>query len=303
MNDRRQKLEEDSKRLSAELYRFGDLSRQKHGMRDNVNQRLKQVENSITFRLFDQDSIDEQPETYAYVMINRNLEAIELGPSGWDPGYPSDVFLGTGAILQINKQKERIARIIRSSKRKILKTEKYERHLSRLLRLQLVLAITLCHEMMHVISNGMMPPSSNSTVEPYYCDDRLNELGFAYENCVFGGTVQDLEFRGCKRPLTITKWPAFDSADVNTSIYELRKPRRFATMYFISMQFVSNVQQQAFWDRRCATHDTILLQIPRTIGWRAKYLEEGDPNWASQDSSNMRLSVNTLGQVFRMKSA
>lgn len=114
--------------------------------------------------------------------------------------------------------------------------------LGRLLRFQAMVATTLCHEVIYALGHAMW--CSPTHFEPYYCDQRLNELGFAWETAVFGGTISDTLDSACFYPLNFSTWPFI--GDGGEGPVKLRGQKRRPKHYFVPMAYVNTILQQAF---------------------------------------------------------
>jgi len=80
---------------------------------------------------------------------------------------------------------------------------------SALLRTRFALANLMLHELAHAFWTSLMssydplgPPGQkfDNPVEPYYCDDRLNELGYAFEQNVISGVTGGIGLNHCVSP-------------------------------------------------------------------------------------------------------
>lgn len=80
------------------------------------------------------------------------------------------------------------------------------------LRTQLVLAITLVHEVCHALH--MAATNDQDEPEPFYRDHRLAEVGYAIESALLNGTIEPIgdyakfpELLAAPYGLTICRWP------------------------------------------------------------------------------------------------
>ncbi|KAI9844384.1 MAG: hypothetical protein M1830_007606, partial [Pleopsidium flavum] len=130
---------------------------------------------------------------------------------------------------------------------------------SQLLRLQFHVALTFAHELVHAVNNAV----SLETYEPFFEDQRLAELGHAWEQAVFGGRPSFLGPTDARNPLIFAKWPtAFREAHPDLNL-ERRLPKKTHTFYFIPMTFLAKIQQQGFW---AGSGDQNMLKIPKRYG-------------------------------------
>lgn len=303
MYEPRKKLVEDSIRLSAELYNVWYPKRQMADMKRGVAAKMKKLEEQIQFEWFDEISAEGKDYCpVAYTSGNmEQVSLINLGPAGWDSGLASITHLPYTIGLAIQAEREKLKNMNRSYVTSpIARTNKtYARSLSVLLRLQFRLAVVICHEVVHAVDIGTNPPGLRSSPEPFLCDHRLNELGCAYENCLFGGVMEHVSEDNWQQPQRFTRWPSLDGPDSSCQVYERRLPGRLATSYFVSMRFISDVQQQDFWNRPVSIRGTVMLQIPKTIGFRVtppkgnSELESG-----TEYTSELQISPNLQGRVF-----
>lgn len=205
-----------------------------------------------------------------------------LGPPGTGGGYASNITINKVFVEYIKYMKRQQA----------AENINEDPHVQpQLLRLQFQLAVTICHEINHAIGNATR---GDKDIEPFHCDDRLNELGFAWEMAVFGGRIA--EMKGLAQyPLTFTKWPDFLRADRSLAIYERRPPMKICNNFFLSMQWINMVQQQQFWDVEHV--DPKFLRYPKTIGWRDDYEWGLESDWKSQYSSEADIRPDSRGHI------
>ena len=164
---------------------------------------------------------------------------------------------------------------------------------SQLLRLQFSTAITLAHETAHAVNHTV----SMETYEPFFDDQRLAEIGHAWEQAVFGGIVRCLGHEDARNPLAFCKWPNASPTGRSDIILERRLPKRLTTFYFLPMTFISSAQQADFW---ATAGDSSKLRIPKRHGRQVKgWGPDFDPDWVSEDSSEGRHPGGRLGRVNR----
>ena len=95
--------------------------------------------------------------------------------------------------------------------------------------------------------------------EPYYGNDRINELGFALEVSLFSGNIQPLGPCHSALPygLVILRWPPRSSypkpnpyfADQNELGSALKFGHAWSTYYAIDMAFIQRLFTDRFWER------------------------------------------------------
>lgn len=166
--------------------------------------------------------------------------------------------------------------------------------LSHLLQFQFLIAASVYHEIVHALGHAMW--DSPFHFEPYYCDQRLNELGLAWEIAVFGVLISDtLESRSSYLLITST-WPSLGDGD--DGLVDLRGPKRRMKCYFIPMEYTSNIQQQAFWDQ--SSSDVNLLRVPRLVGYMIRYRrKDSDKDWKTQDTSDAQKYMNVRKEIIK----
>jgi hypothetical protein len=66
------------------------------------------------------------------------------------------------------------------------------------------------------------------------------------------------------------------------------------------MDWIARIQQDSQWQSDNLQHYTTLLRILKTLGFREQYPHDDfDPDWKSQDSSNMTYPMDATGRVVR----
>ncbi|KAL9115038.1 MAG: hypothetical protein Q9187_007376, partial [Circinaria calcarea] len=171
------------------------------------------------------------------------------------------------------------------------------------LRIQFYLAVTICHELMHAIENAVQ--EDLGSLEPYFGEQALNEVGWAWEDFVFGGGIGEVEEAGevDHTYRDMTQWPLyttrFPSPGHYSSLLEEEEPspkrlifaRRPAkatyTHYYLPMRWISRLQQQATWEQWEPSLAPRWLRIPRQVGvqWRNTIHLPIDPDWDAAKSS------------------
>jgi len=186
-----------------------------------------------------------------------------------------------------------------------------------ILNLQFRTAVTLVHELAHAINGAvdinlyplmneieLTGTASSKIYEPWYEDQRLAELGFAYENEVFGGMVHTLPNMrpdhpnsiDPSHPVFVQKWPG----TVTNRHTKRRGSKQSMTLYLVSMHFIHNIQQQNFWDYHSAYRDVSKLRIEKTIGVRIQTKESDiDSTWDPEYSSEGMWPADENDLVYR----
>jgi len=117
------------------------------------------------------------------------------------------------------------------------------------LRYNFFVAVTLCHEVAHFLEIG----HNSHCGEAFFNDNHFNEAGNAFEVKLFGGKIL----------------PVSDRLDCayGLSVSNILPPTNYAVLsdeYFtISMDYISKIQQQAFWDQNLHQSDPRALHIHR----------------------------------------
>ncbi|KAL9117411.1 MAG: hypothetical protein Q9187_006053 [Circinaria calcarea] len=149
---------------------------------------------------------------------------------------------------------------------------------NQMLRLQLVLATTICHELIHAVHYAVTPLD---TVEPFYKHQGVNELGYAWEDEVFGGIVSELD-KKLEWPLDVSRFPRpyhYTYVWTQEDEYDPQNQMNFARdaaplslrLYYVPMKWLSRLVRQNTWDRWSSSEDPKLLHIPKTVGVQREY--------------------------------
>ncbi|GAB7339101.1 hypothetical protein MBLNU457_5753t1 [Dothideomycetes sp. NU457] len=117
------------------------------------------------------------------------------------------------------------------------------------LRYNFFVAVTLCHEVAHFLEIGHNPYCGES----FFNDNHFNEAGNAFEVKVFGGKILPVSDRlDCAYGLSISNiLPPTSNALLSNEYFT------------ISMDYISRIQQQTFWDQTLHQSDPKALHIPR----------------------------------------
>lgn len=285
INEPREKLVDLVGEFPYDLYHFCNWRRPRAG---RVQDQLHQLEGIVRFAWHEDDDDGETVAVFSGLTINGGPAHLYMGPAGSAGGLVSKVSLRK-VYATIIQSKQREAQYYHDDARLL------KRILPRLLRAQFYLALTICHELCHAIYFATMTEGERGDIEPFYCDDRLNEFGNVWEMAVFGGRVSTINtyLRG---PLYFYKWPDFQRTMEEHDQFERRQPKRYYNCYFLAMNWINKIQRQAFWDAVPPT--TAYLRYPKSAGWRETYQgADYDPNWNSQDSSDGWVRPNSKGQI------
>ncbi len=272
MHKHRKRLHEPSARLGKECYEFHGFDSDGRDPADpqnlyEVSQEVASLKTHIRCRLI--QNVAEQSGHFA---VTRRTTVI-VKKDDWPCGTESTISVGTDYI---------------SSLREVGANGS----VSQLLRLQFHVALTFAHELVHAVNHAV----SLETYEPFFQDQRLAELGHAWEQAVFGGRPAFLGPTDARNPLIFAKWPtAFKEAHPEVNL-ERRLPKRTHTFYFIPMTFLAKIQQQGFW---AGAGDQNTLTIPKRLGRQISGEGPFDPTWFSQESSEGRHPGSNRGRVTR----
>ena len=161
---------------------------------------------------------------------------------------------------------------------------------SAVLRSKYLLAILILHEFQHAYWRTLttsyippLPPSGQKVQlyfihEPYYRDQRRNELGHAFQGQFFAGFIAPTGPRhgACPFGLCHMRWPGGDhQLDVsqNWSERELGSARKWGmlwqSIYAIPMDYIQKIFSRKFWEQDVELYGTVkLLRPPKDIGIR-----------------------------------
>jgi hypothetical protein len=176
------------------------------------------------------------------------------------------------------------------------------------LRLSLILARTLLHELAHAMFNYRFPPiveicGRDATVEPFVENQIFSEIGMAMEVCLFGGATGITCNPGqydTPHGLHVKKYPSLDCKDdfrhyTPQGLVELLRKRphsRWTTYYVLPMEMIQKQFTTEFWNTEVKATGARALQIPKSPGneffgfrhfnnqWKAK----NEENWSDNTS-------------------
>lgn len=272
MFSEREHLLEASKKHGTPCYKFRHTSHGDATTRPYFNTMMGRIAQYVRLHFFKQTDPGFAHLT-AFAVTRRNIatRAYANGP----------LQTGTGSEISVNYLS-------------IENLSKGNMPLSQRLRLQFYMALTLSHEIAHTVNNAV----SMQTYEPFYEDQRLSEIGRAWETEVFGGMAEMINETDARNPLAFAKWPTYaDKAAPKNGVLDLRGPKKSTTWYFVSMKWISDIQQQWFWDVR---GDTTKLRIPKKLGFQKQYrYGDYDRDWDRRKSSEGRWPGDSRGRVTR----
>lgn len=158
---------------------------------------------------------------------------------------------------------------------------------SQILVLQTKMAITFCHEVVHALNHAKDHPlligaqlekqarddakergqqRANQRVvsnEPFGENDSMAELGYYWENAVFGGQVE-IDHNNQDYPLFVSRWPSH----LKEGDYPKRRENEDSAIHFIvPMHYLWNINSQHFW-KEMVEGDRSALYIHGMVGIR-----------------------------------
>lgn len=143
-------------------------------------------------------------------------------------------------------------------------------------RTTFLLAVTLVHELCHAIvichtpcdpATGLPP---DNAVEPFYGDQRLAEIGYAWESHVFRGAIAPLEMSlspAAPYGLERTDWPGSFRIPP-----ERRSPARYGTrwasIHLLRNKYVQDFFTRRFWNGRIDRYGMSGFRPKKRVGFR-----------------------------------
>ncbi|TIA32572.1 hypothetical protein D6C79_09177 [Aureobasidium pullulans] len=154
------------------------------------------------------------------------------------------------------------------------------------LRTQLLFAITAVHEVLHAIwrVNNAKYSSTDPTItsaykqpfEPFWRDQRMNELGNAWEGQVFGGTFWPIgtpKSAAVPYGLFSLPFPGLTRVPPDDTVIERGEPEEWgvnwSTMYPVEMEFVRSLFTHEKW-REVQRYGIRRLRRTKKLGCRAR---------------------------------
>lgn len=258
-------------------------------VREEAGDILKKLGKSIRFALADRDFSDESKNIFKQGILARATStsvncpqgiAITDGPER--RGFASAVVISPEYLKTLDEL------------HRDLLDKRYQ-----VRKLNIELAITICHEVIHsinyaleldqLVTYGRMSqrreqPHFN---EPFYKGQFVAELGFFWENHVFGGIVHQSK---PDDPLYLCEWPSW--------LYRFKGeqperglPKAKAYKWLIATYYVQNTQSQDFWDQVNLQHphDLLALRIRKRVAFKcwAPANEECDETWYPSDDEDL----------------
>lgn len=143
---------------------------------------------------------------------------------------------------------------------------------TRAILIHITQAIALCHEFCHAIHYAVYEdPALKNQGEPFYANDRVHELGFAFEQQILSGVTASIGEHiftlTCAYGMMIKDFPGARRYGNG----ELGSPRRYGIRdedaYAVHMDWVSGMFRDEFWDREVAQYGLERLKAVRKLGW------------------------------------
>ncbi|MCJ1380094.1 hypothetical protein MMC17_003197 [Xylographa soralifera] len=155
--------------------------------------------------------------------------------------------------------------------------------ISTIQRIEFKMANVLGHEIAHVIESAVRnEPPWNA----FWLDQRVAELGRAWETEVYGATLQWGRYLSPMAPLLSVKWPHWDTG-TELSWGTKRLPKGSRMLYVVPMRHIGLLSSQRFWDFYRGNRNRKLLWCPRIIGIRQEYHRKTDRSWDRKRSSEV----------------
>ena len=148
-------------------------------------------------------------------------------------------------------------------------------------------------------------PGGRYSTEPFFDDQRIAEIGYCWENEVFGGELMhqgdtSAQFLG---PLIVLKWPHHNvGKTLLTGATQGWVPRltragakKSQTYYYVPAAYILDVTRREYWEGAGTA------KIPKVVGARRRAGSELrlDPDWFSDESSEGEWEADEEGNVYR----
>ncbi|KAM0159349.1 hypothetical protein ACHAPG_003601 [Botrytis cinerea] len=172
------------------------------------------------------------------------------------------------------------------------------------------IAVVIVHELVHAIELVRNYPSREvkmitppASIEPYFEDEALAELGYSYENAVNGGYIETM-LNGTiwkNRPLgywLVTPWPTMEMILTYTSSIENPQldgdpqPPNYKYLHPIPVTVYEDVQSISFWEHAVRPYGQKILYY-RTMRSSVGIKVEDDYVWGRDDITG-RVNVSPL---------
>ena len=179
-------------------------------------------------------------------------------------------------------------------------------------KLHFEIALTICHEVIHALNFAIESDLLRSYIEmgydfkpvpfnePFHEGHRVAELGFFWENHVFGG-VCNQSMPITENPIFIAEWPSWMLRDKKEQP-ERAPPRQTSFRWLVSIYYIKTSLSQQFWDTvrdRCP-HDLLALRIRKSVGYKCTAEDENDSYDESPDPNALENDPRVAGSLVRV---
>ena len=251
------------------------------------------------------DVLDRLGDTIRFQATDRD-EGLGMRQGVHGSTWPSTHFYPDGIAINGRPEKTGLACITRlhpdylNVLKELLK-EPWEKEFQ-ILKLYFEIAITICHEVMHAIDFARetdllkiyLEMGDNVRLvafnEPFYEDQRVAEIGFFWENHVFGGAFNQSTPEPANA-IFLGQWPSLLFRDKKHQP-ERTPPTRVCFRWLVSAYYIRNSLTQEFWDHVTVhhPHDLLALRVRRTLAHKVE-LEQDDDDydkaWDHTDPMNV----------------
>lgn len=286
--DRRRLAEKTLGKDVPALEEFRKHTLEPSTVRGKAGDVLKKLGKSIRFLLADRDLSDNTKKIFKKSHARTTPTSVD---------FPQGIAItdrperrGLASVVLINpKYLETLDELLRDTLDKRYQVRK----------LNLEMAITICHEVIHSINYALeldqidaycratQRGEESNFNEPFYEGQIVAELGFFWENHVFGGAVSPSKPDGA---LCLCEWPSWLFRNKEHQP-ERSPPKAMAFKWLIATYYVQNTQSQVFWDQVNLQHphDLLALRIRKRVAFKF-WMPEGedyDETWNPNDDEDL----------------
>ena len=171
-----------------------------------------------------------------------------------------------------------------------------------ILKLYFEIAVTLCHEVVHAINFGIETDLLKAFIEirdciqlvsfsePFFEGQRVAEIGFFWENHVFGGAFNQ-SMPDPNDAIFLGEWPSMLFRDKENQA-EKAPPEKVCKRWLVSVYYIKNSLTQEFWDKvnTEGPEDLLALRVRKTVAHRIELLHDDDDFdkiWDHTDPANV----------------
>ena len=241
-------------------------------VREKAANVLKRLGNSVMFQLTDRDAytkLEEGTHGRTSALTVYHPEGIAVTDSPEKKGLASMVCI-IPTYLTLLKE--------------LLNDPQNKRF--QILKLYFELALTICHEVTHAIDFAVEFGLLKSYIEmgrkfhgvpfsePFHKGQRVAEIGFFWENHVFGGACNQ-SIPNPEDVVFLVEWPSWVYRDKEANP-ERAPPRKLCFKWLVSIYYIQNSLIQEFWDevKLQYPNDLLALRMRKTIGFKCE--SQGD---------------------------